>query len=199
MTNALTLDIKGMDKVLAEIKAYPQDVEKIINNEFKAFGFETWNEAKRLSPVDEGHLRAHLSTEATNLKVNISANVDYAAYLEFGTKSFAAKYVATLPTDWQAFAAQFKGNGGGSGSFMSFFYTIFEWVQRKGFAATYSIKTHKRSNSKATIKREREAAYLIALKIVKKGIRPHPYLFPAFEKNKLELIKNLKAQLNAKS
>jgi HK97 gp10 family phage protein len=151
---ALTLDIKNLDKVLAEIKAYPQDVDKIITNEFRAFGGNVRNDAVRFSPIDEGKLRGSISTETTNLQVSISVNVDYAAYLEFGTKSFAAAYVSSLPPEWQSFAAQYKGGGGGN---------FKEFVAR-----------------------------------LVKGIKPHPYLYPAFEKNKQDLINHLKQQLNAK-
>ena len=177
----LSLEIKNLDKVLSEIKSYPADIEKIINNEFKVFGQGTVNDAKRLAPVNEGRLRESIATFPENLKVTISVNVDYAAYLEFGTKSFAASYVATLPPDWQSFAAEFKG--GSPGSFKELVMRIKEWVRLKGFASGKDID---------------QAAYLIAVKIVRNGIRPHPYLYPSFMKNKIELIRNLKAQLNAK-
>jgi len=178
---AITFDIKGLDATLAEIKAYPQDIERIINNEFKAFGVQVVNDARVNAPVNEGLLRESISSQVTPLQVSISVNVDYAAYLEFGTKSFAAAYVATLPQDWQTFAAQYKGSSGGT--FQELVMRIKKWVQLKGLASGKDIDS---------------AAYLIARKIVRDGIRPHPYLYPAFEKNKIELIKNLKAQLNAK-
>lgn len=174
---SLTLNIRNLDKVLAEVKAYPQDVEKIINNEFKAFGQGTVNDAKRLAPVNEGRLRQSISSLQNNLEVKVSVNVDYAAYLEFGTKSFAAQYVSSLPSDWQTFASEFKGSAGGS--FQDLVMKITKWVRLKGLPE--------------------KAAYPIALKIIRNGIKAQPYLFPAFEKNKLELIKNLKAQLHAKS
>ncbi len=179
--SALTFDIKNLDKTLSEIKAYPQDVERIINNEFKAFGLSTVNDAKRLAPVDEGRLRESIGSVIGSLSISVTVNVDYAAYLEFGTKSFAAAYVATLPPDWQAFAEQYKGNAGGS--FQEFVMRLQRWVRLKGIASGKDID---------------QAAYAIALSILRKGIKPHPYLFPAFEKNKIELIKQLKQQLNAK-
>lgn len=172
----MELKLKNIDKVFENIKSYPEDLKNVINNEFKAFGIGTVNDAKRLAPVNEGVLRNSIASNADDLKVTISVNIPYAAYLEFGTKSFAQSYVSTLPPDWQTFAADYKGSGGGS--FKEFVMKITEWVRLKGI----DIK----------------AAYPIALKILRTGIKPHPYLFPAFEKNKIELIKNLKAQLNAK-
>ena len=106
------------------------------------------------------------------MAVEIVVAANYAAYLEFGTRGFAAAYVATLPTEWQVFAAQFKGGGG---SFEDFFMNIIDWVKRKGI--------------------EPAAAYPIAIKILRFGIAAKPFLYPAVEINKKILIDNLKAVL----
>ena len=172
----MELKIKNIDKVFENIKSYPEDLKKVVNNEFKAFGNNVVSDAKKLAPTNLGILKNSIRSAQTDLKVSISVNVDYAAYLEFGTKSFAQSYVSTLPPDWQTFAAEYKGSSGGS--FKEFVMRIVKWCKDKGI--------------------EEKAAYPIALKILRTGIKPHPYLFPAFEKNKIELIKNLKAQLNAK-
>jgi HK97 gp10 family phage protein len=196
MADALNISVQNLDQVLAELRAYPQDAEKIINNEFRAFGLNTTNTAKRYAPVDEGRLRESIGFTQNNLEVTINVNVDYAAYLEFGTKSFAEAYVATLPPDWQTFAAQYRGPAGGS--FHELVMRITEWVKRKGFAAERTASGAK-SKSLSSIAAQNSAAYAIALSIVRKGIRPHPYLAPAFEQSKIELINHLKRQLNAKS
>lgn len=177
----LSLTIGNLDKVLAEIKAYPKDIENVINNEFKAFAVETSNDAKRLAPVNEGALRESINFDTGNLFLHVGAYIEYAAYLEFGTKSFAAAYVASLPEDWQAFAAEHKGGEGGT--FAELIQAIMKWVQLKGIATGKDIE---------------QASYLIARKIVRDGIRAQPFLYPAFEKNKIELIENLKRQLNVK-
>lgn len=194
---SVTLTIKGLDKLNLEIQNYTKEIEKEVNNEFFDFGQNVANEAKRLAPVDEGRLRQSIFFTKENLSVSVTANVDYAAFIEFGTKKFAASYVATLPQTWQQYAATFKGGKGGGG-FTKFFYTILQWVQRKGIATTFSVKTRKRSNSKANIQNEYNVAYAIALNILREGIRPHPFLIPAYEKYKVILINNLKKRLGAK-
>ncbi len=193
---SLTLTIKGLGKADLEIKNFTKEIEKQVNNEFFDFGQSVVNDAKKAAPVDEGRLRQSISFSKENLKVSVSANVDYAAYIEFGTKKFAAKYVSTLPADWQTYASTFKGKGGGG--FTKFFYTILQWVQRKGLATTFSVKTRKRSNSRANIQNEYNVAYAIAINILREGIRPQPFLIPAYEKNKIILINNLKKNLGAK-
>lgn len=176
-----SINIKNIEGIKEAIKNNPKDVDKIINNEFKAFGLNTANDAKQKAPVNEGALRESISTEATDLKVSVGAYIEYAAFLEFGTKKFAEAYVAGLPDEWQQFAAQFKGAS--SGSFAQMLAAIKKWVMLKGIASGKDID---------------QAAYLIARKILINGIRQQPFLYPAFEKNKLELIEYLKAQLNAK-
>lgn len=204
---ALGLTIKNLDKVIAELKAYPQDVEKIINNEFKKFAQATVSEAQNRAPINEGKLRQSISAVVGNLKISIVANVDYAAYIEFGTKAFAASYVGGLPAEWQQLAAEHKGSTGGT--FKEMVLRITEWVHHKGLgngfsgtvgvAGTYSVKSRKRTGSKSTQeKQDRQLAYLIARKILIKGIRQQPFLFPAFEHQSEELIKNLKSNLPAK-
>lgn len=203
----LKLNLKDLDKVLSEVKQYPADMDKIINNEFKNFGQLTVNEAQTRAPKDEGFLTRSINYKAENLSVAIGANVDYAAYLEFGTKGFAASYVSTLPPDWQQFAAQYKGSGGGT--FQQLVARITQWIHRKGLgtgfagkigvAGTFSVKTRKRTGSKSLQEtQDKQAAYLIARKIITKGIPAQPFLFPAFEHQKIKLIENLKSQLNAK-
>lgn len=183
-------------EVVGSIKAAKSQVASVINNELNAFGQSTVNDAKRLAPVDEGVLRNAIGFKKEELKVTITVNVDYAAYIEFGTKSFAAAYVSTLPTEWQDFAKQFKGKAG-KGSVEEFVLRIMEWVKRKGIAGTYSVKTQKRTGPQGARNFEdADAAYAIALYILRKGIRPHPFLFPAYQKNKIELINSLKAQLS---
>ena len=204
---ALGLTIKNLDKVIAEVKAYPQDVEKIINNEFKNFGQATVSEAQSRAPINEGRLRQSISSIVGDLKITIVANVDYAAYIEFGTKAFAAAYVGTLPAQWQQLAAEHKGGSGGN--FKEMVLRITEWIHHKGLgsgfagtvgiAGTYSTKTRKRTGSKSTqATQDKQLAYLIARKILVKGIKPQAFLFPAFEHQSVELINNLKKNLPAK-
>lgn len=188
------LNIKEVVKNITVAKA---TANNIVREELASFGTLTVNQAKRLAPVDEGLLRNSISAtfpiSSKGYTVTITVNVNYAAYIEFGTKSFAAAHVSSLPPDWQAFAAQFKGKG--SGTFQEFVKVLTEWVMRKGFAAEQT-KSGNRSKSQSSIEAQKQAAYMIALSILRKGIRPHPYLWPAYRDNVKLLVANLKAQLS---
>lgn len=176
----LTIDIKGLNETLKMFTEFPAKAEKTIDNEFKSFGINVVSDAKILAPTNLGQLKNAISSYSSRLQVTIAVNVDYAAYLEFGTKAFAAAYVGTLPATWQEFAIQFKGKSGGN--FAQLIKAIMQWVKDKGIATGKDVQN---------------AAYLISRSIIQKGIRPHPYLIPAFEKNKIELINNIKNALNA--
>ena len=168
--SSLNIEIKGDFE--GKMNNLEEKVKAIVDDELNAFGLTTVADAKKMAPVDEGFLRNSITFEKMGLTVEIVVAANYAAYLEFGTRAFAAAYVATLPAEWQAFAAQFKGGGG---SFEDFFMNIVEWVRRKGIAP--------------------EAAYPIAKKIARFGIAAKPFLYPAIEVNKKILIDNLKAVL----
>ena len=188
----ISINIQGLDVVLKNINGTAKVIEDKINAELKLFGNNTVTDAKRLAPFDEGKLKGSINYKAESLNVEITVGADYAAYLEFGTKKFAAKYVATLPNEWQAFANQFKGKGGGS--FEEFVMRLTRWVLVKGIGATFNVKTRRqdkvgKQSAETTAKAN---AYAIALYIIRNGIRPHPYFVPAVEKNKIILVANLK-------
>lgn len=183
-----SIKIEGLEAALEKLS--PAMYKRSVNDAFNAFGLATVKDAKINVPKDEGNLARSINFEKIDYGVQINVNADYAAYVEFGTRKFAESYISQLPNDWKTFAAEFKGKTGGDNSFMSFFYKILKWVQRKGFAAD-KTKSGKRSNSKNSIQKEYDAAYFIAISILRNGIKPQPYLYPAFEKNKPQLIKDL--------
>lgn len=200
--SGFTIDISGdLNEKMDRIK---KEVRDKVNLELKKFAGNVVATAQHLAPVDEGTLRNSITYEQTDLFVEIIVSVNYAAYLEFGTRKFAAAYVSTLPPNWQTFAAQFKGGKGGN--FDEFLMRITEWIHRKGLgngfmgkigvAGSYSLKTRKRVGGKdKQAQEDKSTAYVIALSILRNGIKPHPFLYPAVEKNLIELKANLKAYL----
>lgn len=184
-----------MDKVLEAINSLGGKAEKILEKEIHAFGLNVVGTAKALAPADEGHLRNSISNDRKGLTVKVVVAANYAAYLEFGTKGYASRYVTSLPKEWQTFAAQYKGGGGGN--LDDFLLSIIDWVKRKRISGTYSVKTKNRTGAKGGRDFEdAEVAYAIALAILRKGIKPHPYLYPAYEKGRVELVKNLSKNFN---
>lgn len=159
-------------------------------------GNDIVNDAKRLAPVDESKLRNSITyapvKSKNQIKIDVIAATNYAAYIEFGTRGFAQKYVSSLPKEWKDFAARFKGKGGGS--FDEFVMRLTRWVRMKKIGATYDTKTRKRvrQGKQSAATTDAATAYAIALHIMRKGIRPQPFLYPAINKNLKKMRDELK-------
>lgn len=159
--------IEGLEKTLARFdsKKYEPEIQK----SFDKFGLRVELSAKQNAPVDEGKLKGSIFQQPGRLSSTVGASANYASFMEFGTRKFAASYIATLPADWQKFAAQYRGGGG---SFQDFVMSLMGWCKRHGISE--------------------KAAYPIALKILRNGLNPQPFLYPAFNKAQEQLIKDLK-------
>jgi hypothetical protein len=70
---------------------------------------------------------------------------------------------------------------------------LMDWVKRKGITGTYSVKTQRRTGSRGSrMSEDFDVAFAIMLKILKKGINPQPFLLPAYEAEKVNLVKKIK-------
>lgn len=190
----INIQIEGLNKVVAKFKELPKEVEAIVQKNLNEFAINTASDAKELCPVNEGHLRNSIHPEIKRLEAGVTVSANYAAYQEFGTRAYAAAYVGSLPADWQAFAAKFKGSGGGT--FAEMLERITEWVRHKNIGIQLT-KSGKASKSGSSVAAQKQVAYLIARKILIKGSPAQPFLMPAVEKNRILLEQNLKTAFRA--
>jgi len=181
--------IEGLEKTLArfDMKKYEPQVQTCFNN----FGIRVEAAAKQSAPVDEGHLKGAIFQHPSRLANTFGCSVNYASYVEFGTRKYAASYVASLPPDWKAFAASTKGKTG-SGTFDQFVQNIMAWVLRKGIGGN-KTKSGKVSTSKQSLDQMQQAAYWIAINILQNGVKAQPFLYPAYNRYKDQLLKDLNA------
>jgi hypothetical protein len=191
----MQLEVKGLDTLIKKMDKLAANVQKDVQAELNAWADATSTNAKSLvsaNSSDEGALLRSISPLYGNGTASVVASAKYAAYIEFGTRKYAAAYVGSLPADWQAYAATFKGKAGGD--YFEFLNAILDWVQRKGITARYSVKTRKRlRNSKADDERLVDAAQAIALSILRNGIPAKPFLYPSVNKTLPTLKKKLRA------
>jgi len=190
-----SFEIKNLSAIFTQIDNYSNNLKSSLKKEINNWAAEVVSLAKQKSPVNNGKLRnaitADYATES-ELVAKVSVLVNYAAYVEFGTRGYASNYVSSLPNDWQTYASSFRGKGAG-GTFDDFLLAIMEWVKDKGLAGTYSVKTQRRTGAKGgQIFEDAEVAYPIALSILRKGIRPQPYLYPAYKEAEKNLLERLK-------
>jgi len=110
----ISLDNRKINKVLNELKDTVDDKTFMIDAEIAAQGEQMARNAKNIVPVDSGFLKGKISLKKnTFLNYELVAQSNYAAYVEFGTGSYAASYVPSLDEEWQTLAKQFYKNGAG--------------------------------------------------------------------------------------
>jgi HK97 gp10 family phage protein len=168
----IKLEIKGVDALIKKYKSVNDSLMKDVQSELNAWADDVATDAKlQLSKgtSNTGRLQNSISPEYMNMKAGVKASANYASYIEFGTRKFAASYVGSLPKEWQTIAAQSKGGTGGT--FADMVAAIRQWMKERGY--------------------DEKNAYPAALNILRNGIRPQPFLFPAVNKNNPELRKNL--------
>lgn len=185
----LSIKLNGLDNLIATVEKTAKRAEAETKVALTKFVKNTETEAKRLAPANEGRLRNSVNGTVDGFTAKITVTADYAAYLEFGTRKFAARYVATLPQDWQSYAATFRGKGGGT--FDQFIQDIMQWVRQKGIGGL-KTKSGRTSESKSSLDAMQQAAYAIALNILQNGIRPQPFVYPAVTKNTPALEADIK-------
>lgn len=170
----INVQIDGFDKLIAKLDKMSLKAQTEAQLALNDWADRTALDAKQLvskQSSDEGFLMNSIHPVYGKMNAGVVASADYAAYIEFGTRKFAATQVATLPSDWARYAATFKGKG--KGSFKDLLTAIMGWVKRKGI--------------------EPKAAYPIARSIMIKGIRARPFLYPSVQKNIPLLKEDLKA------
>lgn len=128
--------------------------------------------------------------EVTPFEWDVFVGAFYAPFIEFGTKG---KYRPIPGTE--DIAAQFKGVK--RGNFEQMLKAIEAWVKRKGIVATFSVKTQRRTRfSKAEANRTKQAAYAIAVSILKNGISPKPFFYQHIPTVRNYLLKNVERVLS---
>lgn len=191
MPITIKVDFKGVE---ARMNKAVNNTKAEVVRELNKFAEATVTDAKlNTNPnVDNGFLKnsiAPILATPDKLMAGVVVACNYAAYVEFGTRKFAARYVASLPQDWQSYAASFKGKAGGSMD--DFIQNIMAWVLRKGIGGA-KTKSGNLSTSKSSLDQMQQAAFNIALYILRNGVRAHPFLFPAVQKNTKLLLDRLK-------
>lgn len=200
MAKGFEIKINGLQDVQKILKQMPKRIREEVREEFKEAATETMNEMKRDVPVNQARLKNSLVVNVKgDLQTEIVAQSNYAAFVEFGTKSNA-----DIPVGLETYAAQFRGPSGISD--VDPLVALTAWVRRKGLAATYSTKRYdirsrqgvRTSRNNAEAQRERSIAFLIWRKIKRFGIKAQPFFFrdksgqSRLEKAKDRLIQRLK-------
>lgn len=173
---AFVVNLAGLDAVQKALNKLDTNIKKEVSNEINASVLKIQSNAKRLAPVNFGQLRNGISAIKENdLTFSVESKASYSAYVEFGTGG-----KVSVPSDFTAYAQQFKGKQ--AGKFKDMVNALTLWVRRKGIGNG---------------KNDKGMAFIIARSILQKGLRPQPFLIPAYENEKPKLIQRLKKLIDA--
>lgn len=167
-----TFDIGNLSDVLKRLDTLEAKVQQDVKNEINASALNIQSGAKRLAPVNFGQLRNSIYLKEQKVEkgvvFTVGSNASYAPYVEFGTGG-----KVSIPRGFEELASGFKGKK--AGAFKDMVQALTLWVKRKGIGGG----------------KDKSIAYAIALSILRKGMRPQPFLIPSFEAEKPKLIKNI--------
>jgi hypothetical protein len=126
----LTIRIDGLDSTFAKLNDQVDDIKFQIDNEMAAAVENMATSAKQNLSADYGALRASISArKLSNYNYLLSANKDYAPYIEFGTGIYAASYLNSKEKEWQDLARQYYVNGKGTTPSQPYFYpAVKQWT-----------------------------------------------------------------------
>lgn len=186
MAKGAIIQIKGIRELRRRVKVIPQNVANGVDAEMAASANDYANLAIEAAPRDEGILIQGISANRNALMDHevVSAS-PYSPYVEFGTRRRVS-----VPSDLQDYAAQFKGNGGGTGE--GFYDHILGWVKRKGirYDSAATVKTGKKKGQAKKLSFE-QTAWIIYFFLLYQGVRPQPYFFQHREPIMKALMKKL--------
>jgi len=188
------VEVQGLNELLNKFNDLSAKAKDGVQKSLNEWANRTSAEAKSVvsaNSSDLGMLQNSISAQYGNFEASVVTSAAYAAYIEFGTKKFAANYVSSLPSNWQEYANRYKGTGTGRNE--NFFDVILAWVKRKGIVGPIFRGGSGKNRNRQKEKIEQEAAaYLIAKSILINGIKPHPFLYPSAEKFIPLLLEDIK-------
>lgn len=156
--------------------------------------------AKRRAPVDMGRLRTSITHTGllplgNTLAVRVGTNVEYARFVEFGTGP-AGRRSQLTDTAREAMAALGYQHGAHGG--WPPLEAIVAWVKRKGIDAGGNVGRGRAGKGQRRVPTEEEAeslAFLIQRRIRGGGTKAQPFLFPAFEESRDEIVERMGQRL----
>ena len=172
----ISVKTKGLSKAIRDIKKWEESKKRAVRDAFNGASIDVERNAKQAAPVDMGRLRADIQREVTVsdegavVDARIVNSVQYAPFVEFGTLSNVE-----LPPDLADVAIQFDRSK--FGSFGELLENIQGWAARKGLPP--------------------ESAYPIARKIARQGVSAQPYLYPAWQRERPKLVRELTEALRS--
>lgn len=164
---------KELARLKKRFEGVERDVARKVEEIIESNAQECATNAKKMAPIHDGDLRESIyvtepaeGNKGYEITRYVVVGADHGPYVEFGTKARA-----NPPAEWESFALQFRGPSNRKGAYDR----IMKWAMRKGLK-----KGH---------------AFNVFMKIMRYGMHPQPFLYPAFTKQKKQLMADLRSAL----
>lgn len=165
------MKIRGLNELQRDLNKLEKDVATESKKILEQVVDRMIQDAKANAPRDLGRLIDSIDRENKDngWTVVFFVGAEYAFATEFGTVT-----KVQVPDELKDVAMQFKGYK--NGDFSEFLDNIKAWAKRKGI--------------------EDSAAYPIAMSILRKGINPQPYFYPAYLRHRGEIEELIKQKID---
>lgn len=178
MAKFLTIQVQGLRQMKLRLDRLTDDIQEGISDEMLLAALDIQEKATmniRNSPHnDQGGLLGGMTLveNRADRKVEVGNVMFYSPYIEFGTGM-----KVNVPAEWRAYALTFQGKAG-HGNFDQFVDNLIDWLHRKGITPAQGTTENDYENF----------AINIAVKILREGQEPHPFLYPAYVQVKKDLL-----------
>lgn len=182
MSDGARITVQGMQSFTAMAQNLSDAIIEGIDDELEAAAFDMRAIADTLitdnGTINTAYLKSRLQVIPVqgNHRALFINDAFYAPFVEFGTGPRV-----NVPGEWADYAAQFKGMKNGDKT--DFIRNIKEWIGNKQIAvpAGYTLDSF---------------AERIVLSILQKGLKPRPFMYPAYRKIADELPRRIAVRLN---
>lgn len=176
---SLKFEVKGLKDVQDGIDRISEKMEVDLNSLVEAAAYDTNDDAvsiiQRNNAIDlgaGGGLLSHQFVRQESARSwAVGNSAFYAAFIEFGTGR-----QVQVPAEWEEVASKYKGPY--PGTWNLFEQNIKIWMKRHGM--------------------DPDQSYPLMMHILRNGLKARPFLYPAFVKNRAELIENVKKLFSKK-
>lgn len=163
--------VKGLDKLLKQFDQFGEDAKEAAGTKLSAGAKDIAADARANAPGNLGDLRKFTQPkQIDDLRWEVISAMPYAGYVEFGTG-----VKVSVPSELKEVAQSIKNNpkSEGPGTALD---AIQDWCKQKGI--------------------DERAAWPILMSILNEGLRPRPFLYPAWKEGSEKLEKQLEKALD---
>ena len=93
MVISTRIQVTGLVELTRDMQEAAKEIETAISRAFKTVGWLITKEIKKETPVDTGRLRRSITPIFKQMMVEILSNVDYAVYVEEGTRNMKGAHM----------------------------------------------------------------------------------------------------------